>query len=137
MRFLLDANMPRSALALLMQHGHEAEHVKDIGLGNAPDGEIAAQAFADGAVLVTRDLDFADVRRYPPQRTPGFLVLRIPDDWTAKQIVALLGRFLSMESVGRFYIRPLGDTRSTAGALSATAWLRQFRRSTVCPTDRL
>jgi hypothetical protein len=40
MRFLLDANMPRSALALLVQHGHEAEHVKDIGLGDAPDSEI-------------------------------------------------------------------------------------------------
>lgn len=99
MRFLLDANMPRLALALLVQHGHEAEHVKDIGLGNAPDGEIAARACADGAVLVTRDLDFADVRRYPPQSTPGFLVLRIPDDWTAQQIVALLGRFLSMDSL--------------------------------------
>ena len=99
MRFLLDANMPRSALALLVQHGHEAEHVKDIGLGNAPDVEIAARACADGAVLVTRDLDFADVRRYPTQTAPGFLVLRIPDDWTARQIVTLLGQFLAMDSL--------------------------------------
>ncbi|WP_295433925.1 DUF5615 family PIN-like protein [uncultured Thiodictyon sp.] len=99
MRFLLDANMPRSVLALLLQVGHEAEHVKDIGFGDARDDEIAARACTDGAILVTRDLDFADVRRYVPQAAPGFLVLRVPDDWTAQQIVALLGRFLAMDSL--------------------------------------
>jgi len=99
MRFLLDANMPRSALALLVQDGHEAEHVKDTGLGDAPDGEIAARACVDGAVLITRDLDFADVRRYPPQTVPGFIVLRVPDDWNAQQIVMLLGRFLAMDAL--------------------------------------
>ena len=99
MRFLLDANMPRSVLALFAQHGHEVEHVKDIGFGAAPDREIADRARTDGAVLVTRDLDFADVRRFPPQTAPGFLVLRIPDDWTAPRIVALLARFLSMDSL--------------------------------------
>ena len=99
MRFLLDANMPRSALALFVQHGHQAEHVKDIGFGDAPDGKIASRARADSAVLVTRDLDFADVRRYPPQIAPGLLVMRIPDDWTAQQIVAVLGQFLALDSL--------------------------------------
>lgn len=99
MRFLLDANMPRAALTALARHGHLADHVKDLSLGAAPDDEIAARARADGAVLVTRDLDFADVRSYPPRETPGLLVLRVPDDWTAIRIVALLDQFLSMDSL--------------------------------------
>ena len=51
------------------------------------------------AVLVTRDLDFADVRSYPPQGTPGLLVLRVPDDWASTRIASVLEQFLSMESL--------------------------------------
>jgi predicted nuclease of predicted toxin-antitoxin system len=96
---LLDANMPRSSLALLLRYGHSADHAKDLGLGDAPDGAIAARVRAEGAVLVTRDLDFADIRGYPPQDGPGILVFRVPDHWTAAHIVAPLDRFPSTESL--------------------------------------
>lgn len=33
MHFLLDANLPRSASAVLQAAGHVATHVKDIGMG--------------------------------------------------------------------------------------------------------
>jgi len=96
MKFLLDANMPRSTLDVLRAHKHEAWHVKGIGLGDATDERIAAQARGLNAALVTRDLDFADVRAYPPESAPGFLVLRVPDNWTAARILALMQRFLGM-----------------------------------------
>lgn len=63
MRFLLDANMPRAAEDLLLDQSHDALHVRDIGLRNAPDQRIDNYARAEGRALVTRDLDFADVRR--------------------------------------------------------------------------
>ncbi len=94
MRVLLDANMPRSAMALLERWGHTVEHARDIGLGNAPDAEIAAQSLKTGAVLITRDLDFADIRQYPPAAHPGIVVLRMPDDAVAAEIVQLLDRLL-------------------------------------------
>lgn len=53
LRFALDANMPRCALAVVAAHGHWAEHVRDIGLGNAADETIDAHAMATGAILVT------------------------------------------------------------------------------------
>ena len=59
MEFLLDANMPRSALRALTDAGHQAWHVRDIGLGDASDERIDRHALAQGWVLVTRDLDFA------------------------------------------------------------------------------
>jgi predicted nuclease of predicted toxin-antitoxin system len=94
MRFLVDANMPRSALAFLKNFGHTAEHVRDLGLGAAPDKQIAALAKTSTACLVTRDLDFADIRNYPPDQYAGILVLRLADDATALQIIEVLEKFL-------------------------------------------
>jgi predicted nuclease of predicted toxin-antitoxin system len=98
-RFLLDANMPRSALQSLRAHGHDAVHVRDVGLGDAADALIAERARADNRALISRDLDFADVRRYPPGRATGIVVLRLPENWTAAQINRLLERFLSMRQL--------------------------------------
>ena len=75
MRFLLDANLPRSAIAVLVRFGHEPLFARDIGLGTAADNEIASHARATGSVLLTRDLDFADIRRYPPDEYNGIVVL--------------------------------------------------------------
>jgi predicted nuclease of predicted toxin-antitoxin system len=94
MRFLVDANMPRSTLALLASLGHTGEHVRDIGLGHAPDSQIAAHARNGGAALITRDLDFADIRHYPPADFQGIVVVRMPDDAVAHTIVNQLQRFL-------------------------------------------
>jgi len=84
MRFLIDANMPRSIIALVASLGHEVEFARDVGLAAAPDHEIAARAQVTGAALLTRDLDFADVRRYSPSLYPGIIVLRLPDGVIAK-----------------------------------------------------
>jgi predicted nuclease of predicted toxin-antitoxin system len=94
MRFLVDANMPRSSVALLQSLGHAAEHVRDLGLGAGPDSQIASRARSTGAVLLTRDLDFSDIRHYPPADYQGLIVMRLPDDAVARDILNVLGRFL-------------------------------------------
>lgn len=94
MKFLLDANMPRTALSVLAAHGHDAHLARDIGLSTAPDEQVVQFAHTHSAVLVTRDLDFADMRRYPPTLHFGLLVLRLPDTATATQIAGVLDRFL-------------------------------------------
>jgi predicted nuclease of predicted toxin-antitoxin system len=102
MRFLVDANLPRSTVALLARLGHTAEHVRDIGLGDAPDTQIAARAKATGACLITRDLDFADIRAYPPGDYHGLIVLRLSDDAVVATILNTLERFLGeKELVGQ------------------------------------
>ena len=95
MRFLLDANLPRAAVAIVENFGHTVEFARDAGLGAAPDEVIAERARSTQAVLVTRDLDFADVRRYPPGDHSGIVVLRLPDDAVATDIAAVLERFLA------------------------------------------
>jgi predicted nuclease of predicted toxin-antitoxin system len=49
MRFLIDANLPRSIIALISRLGHEPLFARDIGLADAPDREIAARAQATRA----------------------------------------------------------------------------------------
>lgn len=95
MRFLLDANLPRAAVAIVEKFGHTVEFARDAGLGTAPDEVIAQRACSTQAVLITRDLDFADVRRYPPGDHHGIVVLRLPDDAVATDIAAVLERFLA------------------------------------------
>ena len=65
MKFLVDAQLPPWLARWLIDRGHEAEHVSEIGLGGAADADIARQAESDGAVLVSKDEDF--------------LILRLPD----------------------------------------------------------
>ena len=102
MDFLLDANMPRSALGALTDAGHQAWHIRDIGLGDATDERIDRHAQTQGWILVTRDLDFCDIRNYPPEHTSGRLVLRVDDTSTAEDIAQLLQRFLILpELVGQ------------------------------------
>jgi hypothetical protein len=44
MRFLIDEDLPRSTGDLLMQYGHDAIDVRDIGLRGFKDSEVAAYA---------------------------------------------------------------------------------------------
>jgi predicted nuclease of predicted toxin-antitoxin system len=101
MRFFVDANMPRSTLALLASLGHEAEFARDSDLGNAPDSQIAAHAKKIGAALITRDVDFADIRHYPPADYQGIVVMRLSDDAVTQDIVNALERFLKQPELVR------------------------------------
>jgi predicted nuclease of predicted toxin-antitoxin system len=93
MRFLVDASLPRSATEMLRQNGHDVADVRDIGLRDATDDIIAAQARRERQAL-TRDLDFADIRNYPPGEYAGIVVLRLPDDASATQVVKILETFI-------------------------------------------
>jgi predicted nuclease of predicted toxin-antitoxin system len=94
MRFLIDANLPRAAIVVCQKYGHQVQFARDIGLAAASDAQIAERARESGAALLTRDLDFADVRRYPPDQYPGIVVLRLPDTTVAREIARVLERFL-------------------------------------------
>ncbi len=98
MHFLIDANMPRSTGPLLLRHGHEAVHVRDVGLG-PDDAAIARHARAHDMALVTRDFDFADIRNYPPENYSGIVVLQLPDDAVANVVVSALDSFLSQREL--------------------------------------
>ena len=58
MRFLVDAQLPPALSRLLVAHGHQAEHVADLGLHDAEDSSIWTYALLHQAIVVTKDEDF-------------------------------------------------------------------------------
>ncbi|MFZ2015585.1 MAG: DUF5615 family PIN-like protein [Nocardioides sp.] len=61
MRFLIDAQLPPALARLLDQHGHQGEHVTEIGPANTTDRVLWRYALDHDAVIVTKDEDFADM----------------------------------------------------------------------------
>ena len=59
MRFLVDAQLPPALARKLESLGHVAEHVADRGFATAADTAIRQYAASVGAVIVTKDEDFA------------------------------------------------------------------------------
>ncbi len=60
MRFLIDAQLPPKLASALIEAGHQAEHLEDVGLRHAKDGDIWNFAVSNQAVIVTKDEDFID-----------------------------------------------------------------------------
>ena len=97
MRAKLDENLPVEAVELLRTAGWECDTVYDEGLVGADDAKVAAVCQADARVLFTLDLDFADIRAYPPSEYVGIVVLR-PTEPSRRQALELVTRVLPVLS---------------------------------------
>lgn len=78
MRGKIDENMPTEAADLLRQAGWECDTVYDETLGGAEDPRLIDRCRVEDRVLFTTDLDFADIRAYPPSDQVGIVVFRAP-----------------------------------------------------------
>lgn len=120
MRFFLDANIPHSALEVFKELNLESSHARDVGLGRADDKEIMAYAIKNSSILVTKDLEFANIVIFPVELHYGIIVMRLPPFFKASQFVNVLRDFLksinvkdlkksiAIVKVGRFRIRKFG-----------------------------
>lgn len=61
----------------LRQRGHQAEHLEELGLGRLPDPDIVAKARSEGSVLVTHDLDFAELVAGSGGSLPSVVLFRL------------------------------------------------------------
>jgi len=72
----LDENLSRHLKSILLRLGHDTETVAEEGLLSRPDIEIGLAAKSAGRVLLTLDLEFGDLRRFPPGSHPGIVLFR-------------------------------------------------------------
>ena len=93
MRCKLDENVPEDAAELLRQAGHDCQTVYTEHLTGVPDESLMAACQKEQRILLTLDLDFADIRLYPPGEGPGTIVLR-PTEPEAERVLRLLARVL-------------------------------------------
>lgn len=90
MHFLIDADLPRDCAPLIHTYGHVASDVRDLGMRQASDPQIAAYAREHRLCLVTADWGFSDIRRFPPGDYSGIVVLGLPDDAVRADILNVL-----------------------------------------------
>lgn len=60
MNFLVDAQLPPGLVRWLNEHGHVAHHVLALDLADAEDHTIWDHALKTGAIVLTKDEDFAE-----------------------------------------------------------------------------
>lgn len=90
-RFLLDANMPRSSAEIMRSMGLDVEDVRDIGMKASSDHAIIRYALETKRIVVTRDMDFGELLRYPLH--PGSIILRLPFEYRSDEINRVLKEF--------------------------------------------
>jgi len=79
MKIKLDENLPKALAALLRAAGHDVATLVEETLGGADDPQIIQATASEGRLLMTFDLDFADIRRYPIGSHAGIVVFRLHD----------------------------------------------------------
>jgi predicted nuclease of predicted toxin-antitoxin system len=92
LKLKIDENLPGECAEILVRSGLEAETVADEGMTGADDSSLAIAVQSEGRTLVTLDLDFANIRAYPPAEYAGIVVLR-PKSQDKPSVLDLMHRF--------------------------------------------
>jgi predicted nuclease of predicted toxin-antitoxin system len=79
MPFKVDENLHSDIAEALRSRGHDAVTVHLQKIRGGTDARLADVCQAEGRAIVSLDLDFANIRNYPPQNDPGLIVLRRAD----------------------------------------------------------
>jgi predicted nuclease of predicted toxin-antitoxin system len=110
----LDENLSQAHVDFLNGAGYSAERVTDEGLSGADDPVVWQRAVSEGRFFITLDLDFADVRRFPPGSHPGVLLLR-PRSRSRNAVLEILERVVQEQPLntlmGCFVVADMNQTR--------------------------
>lgn len=99
--FKLDENFSPALAELLAGRGHDAESVLAEKLSGIPDADLYQVCIAENRCLITLDLDFADIIRFPADTTAGIIVVRPHQPITfdvMKRMIELLVKALETTS---------------------------------------
>jgi predicted nuclease of predicted toxin-antitoxin system len=112
MRFLANAGVSPKTVDFLNQLGHEAVHVRTLGLERAADRVLIDRALADSSVVVTFDLDFGDILALGVLDKPSVIICRLTDeraDSVNRHLATVLGERLAELESGALIL--VEDTR--------------------------
>ncbi len=95
MKFLADECVYKVTVDLLRSQGHDTETAQGAGLAGKPDDEILAYAVRHERVLITIDMDFSNIKHYPPKTHKGIIVAKMRPR-NAQEVHRVLERLLDI-----------------------------------------
>jgi predicted nuclease of predicted toxin-antitoxin system len=128
LKFKVDENLPTEYASILREAGFEADTVSDEKLSGAGDSVLSERCRAEDRVLMTLDLDFANVQAYPPKSHPGIVVFRSKSQ-DKPTLVALLKRLVP----ALLHLSPKHQLWSTSAPFALNACVASIDRQ---PTKR-
>lgn len=94
MKFKLDENFGTRTQHLFQAHGHDVQTVRTQGLQGSSDARLFEVCRVEERCLVTLDLDFADVVRFPPSQANGIVVIRLSRNPSLAVLEHMVNQFL-------------------------------------------
>ena len=94
MNFKLDENFGIRTQNIFREGGHHVRTVADQNLSGEKDNVLFKICADEQMCLVTLDLDFSDVIRFPPKNSAGIVVIRVPRNPSLSLLERLVGDFL-------------------------------------------
>ena len=91
MKLKCDENLPVDSAEIFRKAGYDCTTVMEQCLSGATDAVVFSTVQQEERILVTLDLDFSDIRAYPPAEHAGVIVLR-PKSHDILSILSLVSR---------------------------------------------
>ncbi len=83
MNFLADAGLSLATVRWLRECGHDAVHLRELGLQRLADAEIMEKARSEGRIVLTFDLDFTDLLALGLRDSPSVIIFRLHNETPA------------------------------------------------------
>lgn len=89
-RFLVDEDLPRSLTRDLRSAGFDIADVRDVGLRGRPDEEVLEYAVREDRAVITADVGFGNILRFPLGEHAGIVVVRFPNEVSIRDLTTEL-----------------------------------------------
>ena len=115
LKFLIDEDMPRSTVKVLKTKGFDSLDVRDCGLRGKSDDEIFKFAKREKAIILTGDMGFGNLLRFPIGSHFGIVIVHFPNEVPTSelnsQIIKALDNLAEAEFKGNLIIIEPGKVR--------------------------
>lgn len=80
MKFLGNMGISMRTIFWLREQGHDAIHLRELGLQRLPDADILVRARQENRVILTMDLDFGQLLAVSRDTLPSVILFRLDDE---------------------------------------------------------